>query len=399
MIHPALIAVASFTALVWLIALAWLWKAITATLGLARIPNLTEPRYDHTPPNSPSVTVIVPARNEAADITACLTSLLQQDYPNLRILAVNDRSTDSTGAILDTLAAQHPTKLRALHITDLPAGWLGKTHAMALAARQAIAADNPDFLLFTDADVLFHPTILRRSLAQAVVTQADHFVTLPNPIIRSPGEAVLLGFMQVMGLWASRLWRVEDPRALRDAVGIGAFNLLCTPAYLQIGGFDALRMQIIEDVTLARRIKLAGLRQRVAFAPGMVNLHWAAGAVGVINVMTKNLFAVFAFRPLFLLASCVGLTLLWLTPLAALALPATRLPAILTLICIAALYDASTRFSRIPVWTALAYPFAVAGFIYSLLRSMVITLHQGGVTWRGTFYSLAELRKNAEKLT
>ena len=395
---PELIAKLSAQLLIWLIALAWLWKAITATFGLARIPNLLEARYDTTPPGSPYVTIIVPARDEADDIAACLTSLLQQDYDNLRIIAVNDRSSDQTGAIIDALATQHPTRLRALHITELPPGWLGKTHAMALAARQAIASDDPAYLLFTDADVLFRPDAIRRSLVQAIATRADHFITLPTPIIKSPGEAVLLGFLQVMGHWTARLWRVHDPKALRDAVGIGAFNLVCTPAYLQLGGFEMLRMQILEDLTLARRIKLAGLRQRVAFAPGMVNLHWAHGAFGVINVMTKNLFAVFAFRPIFLLASCVWLTLLWLAPIAALALPATQLPAVLTLASIATLYIATSRFSRIPAWTALASPIAVIGFIYSLLRSMIITLRQGGVIWRGTFYPLAELRKNAEKI-
>ena len=386
--------------LAWLIALAWLWKAITSTLGLARIPNLLEARYDAIPPNSPSITVIVPARNEAADISPCLASLLQQDYANLCIIAVNDRSTDPTGAIIDALAAQHPTKLRALHITELPPGWLGKTHAMALAARQTIAADDPAYLLFTDADVVFRHDAIRRSLAQAIATRADHFVTLPTPLFKSPGEAMLLGFLQVMGHWASRLWRVDNPKALRDAVGIGAFNLVCTPAYLQLGGFERLRMQIVEDVTLARRIKLAGLRQRVAFAPGMVNLHWAAGASGLINVMTKNLFAIFAFRPIFLLGACASLALLWLAPIAALALPATQLPAVLALASIAtALHRHYSRFCRIPAWDGtLASPLAVIGFIYSLLRSMIITLRQGGVIWRGTFYPLAELRKNAEKI-
>ena len=395
---PELIAKLSAQLLIWPIALAWLWKAITSTFGLARIPNLLEARYDATPPGSPYVTIIVPARDEADDIAACLTSLLQQDYDNLRIIAVNDRSSDQTGAIIDALVTQHPTRLRALHITELPAGWLGKTHALAIAARQAIASDDPAYLLFTDADVLFRPDAIRRSLVQAIATRADHFITLPTPTVKSPGEAVLLGFLQVMGHWTARLWRVHDPKALRDAVGIGAFNLVCTPAYLQLGGFEMLRMQILEDLTLARRIKLAGLRQRVAFAPGMVNLHWAHGAFGVINVMTKNLFAVFAFRPIFLLASCIWLTLLWLAPIAALALPATQLPAVLTLASIATLYIATSRFSRIPAWTALASPLAVIGFIYSLLRSMVITLRQGGVVWRGTFYPLAELRKNAEKI-
>jgi GT2 family glycosyltransferase len=381
--------------LAWFIALAWLWKAIAAARGLPRIPNLLHPQYNLSPTGSPSVTVIVPARNESEDVGACLESLLQQDYPNLQIIAVNDRSTDQTGPIMDALATQRPGKLRTLHITELPAGWLGKTNAMALAARHSIAMHHPDYLLFTDADVLFGPEAIRRSLAQAVATQADHFVTFPTPIIKSTGEGMLLGYLQVMGLWATRPWHVSNPKALRDSVGIGAFNLLRTPAYQQLGGFDALRMEILEDLTLARRVKLAGLRQCVAVAPGMISLHWAPGAMGVVNGMTKNLFAIFRFHSSLLLLACLWLTLFCITPVAFLALPETRTPAILTLAAIAALYALSSRHSRIPHRYAALFPISAALFIYSLLRSMLTTLKDGGVTWRGTFYPLTELRKNA----
>jgi GT2 family glycosyltransferase len=384
--------------LAWFIALAWLWKAIAAARGLPRIPNLLHPQYNLSPTGSPSVTVIVPARNESEDVGACLESLLQQDYPNLQIIAVNDRSTDQTGPIMDALATQHPGKLRTLHITELPAGWLGKTNAMALAAHHSIAMHNPDYLLFTDADVLFGPEAIRRSLAQAVATQADHFVTFPTPIIKSTGEGMLLGYLQVMGLWATRPWRVSNPKALRDSVGIGAFNLLRTPAYQQLGGFDALRMEILEDLTLARRVKLAGFHQCVAVAPGMVSLHWAPGAMGVVNGMTKNLFAIFRFHSSLLLLACLWLTLFCIAPVAFLALPETRTPAILTLAAIAALYVLSSRHSLISPWYAIFFPISAALFVYSLLRSMLTTLNHGGVTWRGTFYPLAELRKNSTPL-
>ena len=389
----------AFTVTAWLIALAWLWKAITAARGLPRIPNLFDPKYNLTPAGSPSVTVIVPARNESADIAATLESLLNQDYPNLRIIAVDDRSTDTTGAIMDALAAQHPTKLHTLHVKELPTGWLGKTHAMALAARHTITIHQPDYLLFTDADIVFHREAIRRSLAQAVATQADHFVTFPTPLIKTLGEGTILGYLQVMGLWATRPWRAADPKSIRDSIGIGAFNLLRTSAYQQLGGFDALRMEILEDLTLARRVKLAGLRQRVAVAPGMVTLHWASGAMGVVNVMTKNLFAIFGFRTPLVLLSCLWLTVFCLGPIACLTLPETRTPAILTFAAIAALYMLSSRHSRISAWYALLFPAGAALFIYSILRSTLATLRAGGITWRGTFYSLAELRKNRTHLT
>ena len=278
-LQPAIKTAAEITA--WLIALGWLWKALTAWRGLPTIPNLLHSKYNRSPRNNPSVTVIVPARNEAEALPACLESLLAQDYANLEIIAVDDRSTDTTGQIIDSLAATHSGRLKAIHVESLPEGWLGKTHAMALAARHALAVSHPDYLLFTDADVLFQPEAIRRSLSQAVDTEADHFVTFPTPILKTLGEGTLLGYLGVMGLWATRPWKASDPKAVRDSIGIGAFNLLRSEAYLKLGGFDALRMQIVEDLTLAARVKRAGLRQRVTIAPGMVSLHWAAGAMEI----------------------------------------------------------------------------------------------------------------------
>jgi glycosyltransferase involved in cell wall biosynthesis len=379
----------------WLVALAWVWKALDAARGLARIPDITRQQYDRTPDGNPSLTVIVPARNEAADVAACLESLLQQDYNNLQIIAVDDRSSDRTGAIMEALAAEHPHKLHVLHITKLPPGWLGKTHAMSFAARHA----GSDYLLFTDADILFRPDALRRCLAEAIATSADHFVTLPTPTIKTHGEGMLLGFLQVLGLWPTRPWRAADPRATRDFVGIGAFCLLRTSAYRQLGGFEAFRMEILEDLTLARRIKLMELRQRVAVSPGLVRVHWASGAMGVVGVMTKNLFAVFGFHILFLLIACGWLTLFYLAPVAFLASSATQVPAVIALAAIALLYRLAGRLSGISAWYVVLFPFSTVLFLYSLLRSMVITLKQGGVTWRGTFYPLAELRKKSSGIS
>ncbi|QHS51535.1 glycosyltransferase [Edaphobacter sp. 12200R-103] len=385
-------------ALAWLLAFAWIWKAVTAAFGLRRIPDLRDPEFDRQPAGNPAVTVIVPARNEEQALPGALASLLAQDYENLRIIAVDDRSTDATGAIMDELVRHHPDRLRVLHIRKLPTGWLGKPHAMAMAARHAIAVDHPEYMLFTDADVFFEPQAVRRSLAQAVAIGADHFVTFPTPQIKSIGEGMLLGYLGVMGLWATRPWKASDPKAKRDSIGIGAFNMLRTAAYQQLGGFESLRMEILEDLTLARRVKDAGLRQRVAIAPGMVSLHWASGAMGVVNVMTKNLFAVFRFRIALVLVACLGLVIQCLAPFVFLFIPGTRVAAVLTLLAIAVLYRLSSRHSRIPALYAALFPVGAALFLYSLLRSAFTTLKAGGVMWRGTFYPLKELRKNKTPL-
>jgi glycosyltransferase involved in cell wall biosynthesis len=381
----------------WMIAVLWIWKAVTSAVGLWRVPNLLQKARDAVPAGEPMLVVVVPARDEATQVEVCLRSLLAQDYGALQVVAVDDRSSDGTSALLEALAAEQE-RLSVLHVTELPEGWLGKTHAMAMAARHAIAIYRPEYLLFSDADVLFAPDALRRGLAEAVETGADHFVLAPTPILQTTGEAVMLGFLQMMGLWAARPWKVADPKAKRDAIGIGAFNLLRTEAYLALGGFDALRMQILEDLTLARKVKQMGMRQRVAFGPGMVRLHWAAGAMGIVRVMTKNLFAIFGFRPLRLLGACLALSLLCLGPFVGLVIAGARVPSVLALGSIVALYWVARSMGRIPAWTAVGFPFSVCLFQFSLLRSMVVTLRDGGVIWRGTFYSLAELRRNVQLL-
>jgi hypothetical protein len=372
------------TAFAWLIAFAWLYKLLEAARGLATVPNLLAPAYDIAPAGGPSLTVIVPARNEAEGIAACLESLLNQDYANLRVIAVDDRST-------------HGDRLKVLTVKELPANWLGKTHAMALAARTAIEIHQPDYLLFTDANILFRPDVLRRALAQAVATQSDHFVLLPTTLVKTRGEGMLLSFLQVMSMWAIRVWRVADPKAKRDALGVGAFNLLRTPVYQQIGGFDAASMEILEDLELGQRVKRAGFRQRAATGPGMVCVHWAAGARGIVTGMTKNLFAVFRFRMELLLGAAAWMVLFCIAPVAFLAIPGTRIAGLLTLVSAAGLYALSSRTSRISPVYSLTLPIAAAVVVYSMLRSMGITLFRGGVTWRGTFYPLEELREHAKR--
>ena len=283
------------------------------------------------------------------------------------------------------------TVWRRFTLLPLPAGWLGKTHAMAMDARQAIAKHRPEYLLFTDGDIVFRQDAIRRALAEVSATRADHLVVLPTTVVKTFGEGMLLSFLQVTALWAVRTWRVADPEAMRDAIGVGAFNLIRTAAYQRIGGYDATPMEILEDLYLGRRVKQAGLRQRVATAPEMVCVHWAAGVFGILNGMTKNIFAVFRFRPVLLVAAVAGMVLGCLAPVGFLALPATRLAGLLACASVAGLYALSGRTSRISPWYAALFPVAAVLVVYSMLRSMLMTVLRGGVTWRGTWYPLADL--------
>jgi glycosyltransferase involved in cell wall biosynthesis len=378
-----------WVALAWIVAAAWAWKASEVWVGLPKVPDLLAAEWDEAPATGPSLTVIVPALNEAKDVGDCLNSLLTQEYAPIRILAVNDRSTDATGAVMDSIAALHPGRIEVLHIKELPDGWLGKTHAMALAASMS----ESDFLLFTDADVFFRPDALRRSMAYAVASKADHLVTMPTLVIKRWDEAALLSFFQVGAMWASRPWKVADPKAKRDAIGVGAFNLMRRDAYVRAGGFEALRMEIIEDLGMARRIKSLGMRQRIVYGLGLVSVHWAPGALGVVKTVTKNIFSAFRFRVSLLFGACIWIFFFYVLPVIVIT-PRLAVPALITAGAIAATYVATRRQSGISAWNALLAPFAALLMIYTLLHSMLTTLRQGGVVWRGTFYPLAELKKH-----
>ena len=379
--------------LAWLVAGAWCWRTSDTVRYIPTLPDLTELEWDSSPRDGATLTVVVPARDEAAKIAATLDALLLADYTALKILLVDDRSTDATGTIMDAYVRQQaigkqPT-LEVIHMKTLPAGWLGKTHAMSVATQQS----HSEYVLFTDADVLFSPSVLRRAVAYAEQSRADHLVVLPTMQVMTRGEGIVLGFFQVLGIWASRLWRVSDVASSRDFVGVGAFNLVRRAAFESIGGWAPQRMAVLEDVTLGRRMKLAGMRQRVAYAPGLVLVHWASGAIGLVRVMTKNLFSSCNFRPLLMLGACGWIVVFCLAPLAGLAWWPTLLPGLLVLCCIGAIYRVMGAVSRIDARYAWLYPLGAAAFVWAMLRSMMVVLWRGGVVWRGTFYALHELRR------
>jgi glycosyltransferase involved in cell wall biosynthesis len=378
----------------WAIALAWVMRTYDAIHLLPAMPDLTMVDWDVAPMGTPTLTVVVPARDEAEKIAATLDALMAADYPGVKVLVVDDRSTDGTGAIVDAFveeyAARKPGRLAAIHVTELPEGWLGKTFALMVATENSAS----DYLLFTDADVLFSPSVLRRALVYAQDAEADHLVVMPTMQVRSRGEGIVLGFCQVLGLWVSRPWKVEDPKARRDVVGIGAFNLVRRDALSEIGGWLPQRLAVLEDVTLGRRMRAAGMRQRIVFAPGMVLVHWAKGVGGLLRGMTKNLFSAFNFQPLLVLLVWVWIAVFCLLPLAGLAWWHTVLPVLAILCCIGATYRVMGAVSRIDARYAWLYPLGALVMMFALLWSMVVVLVRRGIVWRGTRYPLHELRRH-----
>jgi glycosyltransferase involved in cell wall biosynthesis len=376
------------------VALALLILLIDAYIGLRCLDDLSQPQWRaEQGSNQPRITVVVPALNEEKGIEACLRSLAAQDHKNLEIIAVNDRSTDATGSIMERIAAEYRDRVRVLHVTALPPAWLGKTHAMWKAATSA----SGDWLLFTDGDVVFRKDAIGRAMAYAEKMLVDHVSVLPTLITKSVGERMMIAMFQ-FGIATARPWKAQDPKS-RFAVGAGAFNMVRRNAYETVGGFEALRLEVVEDMGLAFRLKRAGFASRAPLAPELVSVHWASGAMGIVRTLTKNGYAVIGFRwylalaiALLVLAFHVGPFLfVWIAPGPA------KFAFALALACLFAFYLLFAGKNGISPWYFLLHPVAGVLTAYAVLRSAALTIAGRGVVWRGTKYSLAELRRASEQ--
>ncbi len=399
-----------------ILALAWFSRIVDAALGMPSVADVSRPEWDRdpvSPAGNPRVSIIVPARNEEETIEQALNTLLGLDYDNYEVIAVNDRSTDRTGEIMERVAREmhgfsaksqnphfsqsqgevgHPRfrELRVIHHSELPAGWLGKTHAMWTAANQATG----DWLLFTDADVLFKPDSLRRAMAYAEAEPADHVVLFPQMIMKRPGEYMMIAFFQTMFMFGHRPWKVADP-STDDHMGVGAFNLIRRRVYDAVGTYEALRMEVLDDMKLGKVVKNAGFAQRNVFGGDLISIRWAHGALGIVNNLTKNFFAVLSFQWWRTLLSAFGLAFLNFGPFLGvwLAHGWARVPYGIALGSMFLIYIGMSRRSAVPAYYFLLHPVSTTLFIYTLLRSMILTLWNDGIVWRGTKYPLEELRR------
>ncbi len=377
------------------LALVWFSRLLDAALGMPKVADISHPEWNRkpaTPAGNPRVSIVVPARNEEEHIGPALTKLLTLDYDNYEIIAVNDRSTDGTGRVIDGIAStpEADSRLKVIHIAELPAGWLGKVHAMWRAANQATG----DWLLFTDADVLFRPDVLTRALAYAEAEPADHLVLFPRMIMHSAGERMTIAFFQTLFVFGHRPWKVADPQT-KDHIGVGAFNLVRRRVYDAVGGYKALRFEVVDDMKLGKIVKNAGYAQRNVYGADLISLRWAKGAMGMVNNLTKNSFAIMSFQSWRLLLSAFALAFLNILPFVGICLAHgwARLPYALALASIFGIYVGMSWESDIPAYYFVLHPIGAAIFVYIMLRSMTLTLARGGVEWRGTFYPLDDLRK------
>jgi len=376
------------------------WLAVVSLLFVAGVAvdfalgNRRLRRLGAAPPAAsvdlPALSVVIAARNEARQLEPALCSVLALDYPRLEIVVVDDRSTDATGPILDRLAAAHP-RLRVIHLTELPAGWLGKCHALHRGAATATG----EWLLFTDADVVLRPDVLRRSIGLALDRQLDHLAVAPR--LTMPGTWLTMfggAFTLFFGMYA-RPWKAADPQS-RRSVGIGAFNLVRAPVYHAVGDHEAIALRPDDDLKLGKLIKSHGYRQELALGDGLVTVEWYGSVGELIRGLEKNSFAGVEYNLGAVATASVGQFLLIVWPFLALLMTdgPTRWLNVLIVLMLALVYADNAPFHGLPRWHWVSIPLNALLFQYIVWRATLLTLWRGGIIWRGTFYSLAELRGN-----
>lgn len=338
----------------------------------------------------PSVSIVACARNEETSIAQAVTTLLNQDYPDYELIVVNDRSTDRTGAILKELQLNYPSLVVAT-VETLPAGWLGKCNAMKVGATTA----KGQWLLFTDADVFMQPDTLKRAISFAHREQADHLALAPACTLPSWMLTVLVSTFVVFFKLFVKPAQISNPSSLAH-VGIGAFNLLRSHVYRDIGGHEPIRLRPDDDVKLGKLVKQHGYRQRFASGIGQISVPWYSTLGQMMRGLEKNCFAgvdyklgkiaganivsFLTFVAPFLLVWFVGGISFWLM------LTACSL--------VLGIGVHSARSAGYRVDHGLFFPLGVLLFLYTFDRAVFLTLLRGGINWRDTFYSLDELKRN-----
>jgi chlorobactene glucosyltransferase len=334
--------------------------------------------------DAPLISVLVPARNEEASIALCIEALLAQDYPNLEIIVLDDRSTDGTAA--SALARRDP-RVRLVRGAVLPDGWTGKNWA----CHQLAAEGRGSVLCFVDADTILHPEALSRAAGELRDGDLGLVSMLLHTETGTVAEGVLMPMVNyaVLGLMPAAL--IERPGVRQVAVALGPFVMVTRAAYVAAGGHGAEPAHIVDDMRLARAVKGSGHRVALRNGTDLVRTRWYSGFREIWNGFSKNAYGGLDYRPgIALAALCiVAPALLFpflrlgaaLTTGGALALPAMQVGLILTTRAI------SSRVGRDPMWSVPLHPVTVVVWAGALARSMSLARSGREIEWKGRTYA------------
>lgn len=378
--------------LLWLVVVGWLISVFLTVYVLYRQRPL-QPQVNKHPAisDAPLVSVLVPARNEEHRVLVdSIRSILSQDYERFEVIAVDDRSTDGTYEILKSLGKVNGS-LKVIEGKQLPAGWLGKPYAM----QQALSLARGEWVLATDADMIFDESALRTTMATALERKADAITLIPHFDAGSFWERIMIPAWAWVMLMFTVSYRISDPKT-QGALGIGGFFLMRRKVLDHVGGYEALKNEVLEDVRLAEMIKRSGASLLAEYAPGLVSTRMYRTFGEMWESCTKSWFAGMKFSLPFALLCVLWMYLIavapWLVAVTSLVLIAVGtdaeiwtilVPAALSwLLQVVVLILVNLRSGISPVY-ALTAPLGLA-LLYTMLVDSSIRITLGkGVKWKG----------------
>lgn len=365
----------------------WCVLLIDFLQGIKKIPKLEDTSPSHF---DDRISVIIAAKEEEASIRHTVQTLSVQKDVQIEIIVVNDRSDDRTGTIIDEMAKKQ-NNLQAVHIDHLPEGWLGKNHALKQGAERASGA----YLLFTDADIHFQPTVLSRALSYMKKNDLDHLTAAPDLQADSlPLRGLISYFLFGFG-YLKRPWTANQLKP-KGGMGVGAFQLLKKSSYEKVGGHDALRFRPDDDLALGQRIKAVGCRQRLVTAKSLISVEWYPDLASALRGFEKNAFAGLNYSIPLALFAVSGVFISQVLPFIYLFVgdPSVQIISAINVVLLFCLYGLTTRsFTNYSLWMLVGLPAFALLFVYMLSRALILTWVRGGIDWRGSRYSLKQLKK------
>jgi chlorobactene glucosyltransferase len=342
------------------------------------------------PEPAPLISILIPARNEAANIGVCLDSLRQQDYPNFEILVLDDSSTDGTGDIVAQIAAED-SRVRLLHGKSLPQGWAGKPFACHQLAQEARGS----WLLFTDADTVHAPSMLRIILGVALVSRAALISGFPHQQTTSLWQKtaipIMFYFILLCGL---PLWWLQRSRGTMPSVAIGQFLFFSANEYRSIGGHEAVKSRIVEDVWLGREVSRHHYRQLTLDLSSLVSCQMYREFGTMWDGITRWFYTAASLSIVTMVGLIAATVLLFLAPFLwliyglLLAQPAVAWE-ILVMFQVAILFLArflaGRRFSQ-PNRFIILHPIGMAFLVFISFYASYQYLTGAGVKWKGRVY-------------
>ena len=373
----------------------WTGILIDTLMGFRKFPKLENYRHFRSfDGKEPLVSVIIAARDEGGGVMNSIGSQLNQTYHNTEWILVNDRSSDETGPCFDELAAANE-HVKAVHLTEVPEGWLGKNHALYQGVKEA----KGEFLVFADADVYFQPHLLSGAMSFMAETEAAHVTITPEMTVKTYWTQAFVHFFLFGFSYYKRPWKANDDKS-KHALGIGAFNLIRRDAYETIGTHEAIRMRPDDDLMLGMKVKENGLRQRVIDGTGGLAVEWYPSLKEAVKGLEKNTFAGLHYSWFMVLFALSGVFISQVFPFIALFITegVTRWLYIAVILILLVIY-LRTAFHpwRRVLKTFMVFPFSAVLFMYTIIRSVLLTVIRGGIVWRGTFYPLKDLKKQQKE--